>query len=573
MNRRGLWLAILAVAIAVVLVLLLRRDAPPDPAAPPPTATPVPAAAPAPPPAAPEPPPVVPVPETPAPEPTAEPEFLTVLCAVRTRDGAPVEGARVSVDFESPIHGPDGMPAAAALVDAARAGSREARTDAEGRCSLEVRLPAGSTIPLLASAPGFLPQRRGVLAFLRNLEKRIAFALDRSGVFEGRVVDPEGAPVAGATVTAESIRGELRSSPAAAGPDGRFRIEDAPEGECRVVAYSTAAPPHGRAWTPGGRAAFAKTGTLDLEIVLQWVEARGATVRITVVDASGVPVAVKQADLLPLDRWYYEIPSRAFSRPRLSTGSVTLDAVREGRWRVWVETAEHGVCYTDFEVAPGDAAVESRTAVRSFGRLRGRVRSEGIPTPRNGWQVGLELHGNGYFPQFSFVDPENPGSIGRRERPTRMETADAEGNFRVADLQPGRYRVTLYGTGVSAAADAEIRAGEESAVELVATRSAKVTFRLARPEWGLAYALSCWEEGGIRKPGLIVAPKDDGAIVVVKEMHPGRIHWIVEWKASSDRNRREDLRRAAEGTVEVAPGASATVEVPAPPEDQPQTPR
>ena len=579
MSRRSLSLMILAVAIAGAYLHLGKPTKAPAPVAPVARlAAPAPAAAPMPPraPAAPAAVAAAPAPPSLAPEspaPVAEPEFLTVLCAVRTRDGAPVEGARVVVDFESPIHGPDGMPAAAALVDAARAASREGRTDAEGRCALEVRLPANSMIPLLASAPGFLPQRRGVLAFLKNLEKRIDFVLHRSGLIEGRVIDQEGAPVAGATVSASSIRGELRSSPVTAGPDGRFRIEDAPEGECRVVAYSSAAPPRGREWAPGGRAAFAKTGTLDLEIVLRWVEARGATVRIEVVDESGAPVAVKQADLLPLDGWFHEIPRRPTGRPRVEPGSASLDSVGEGRWRVWVETVGHGVRYADVEVARGDATVLGRIETRALGSLRGRVLPGDAPRPgRYGYQVGLELHGIGSFPQFVIMEPENPGSIGRKERPSRLEAADAEGNFRVADLLPGRYRISILGNGVSAAADAEIRAGEESSVELIATRSVKVTFRLARPEWGLGYSLSCWEEGGIRKPGRLLAPKEDGAVVVVKEMHPGRSHWIVEWTPSEPLSLK-DLRRAAEGTVEVAPGGSATVEVPAPPDDQPQTPR
>ena len=95
----------------------------------------------------------------------------------------------------------------------------------------------------------------------------------------------------------------------------------------------------------------AESGALDLEIVLKWIEARGATVRIAVVDAAGAPVAVKQADILPVDAWFDEMRASRPSKPRVAAGEVTLDAVRAGRWRVWVETREHGVRFVDWPPA------------------------------------------------------------------------------------------------------------------------------------------------------------------------------------------------------------------------------
>jgi hypothetical protein len=67
-------------------------------------------------------------------------------------------------------------------------------------------------------------------------------------------------------------------------------------------------------------------------------------------------------------------------------------------------------------------------------------------------------------------------------------------------------------------------------------------------------------------------PGEGATTVVPTEVHPGRVHWIVEWTVSGTTDGR-DCRRTAEGTLDLAPGETATIDVPAPSEDQPRAPK
>jgi hypothetical protein len=575
--------AVVLVVAATVTILLgwrfLGRGTPPEAESPPrlPDAPPSRDAPPVPPPAPGDPPaevgePVTPEPAAltvaPAPVPAPDAAPLSFSGTVRDADGGPVEGARVRPEFDSYLLlGPDGTPFAAPVLERARTTVKEGSTDPDGTYRLEVDLPANGTLPLLASAPGFVQARRGLVAVAGNLRRSVDFVLERARTIEGRVVDQEGAPVTGADVSARRPGFPDTTDGVRSGPDGRFLIPDAPLGACVVTASAPPVAPRG-AWIEARTSAEATPEGGSVELVLRWADAKGATVRVVVVDgATGERILVKRAALTPLDGWYSEKLSTAPVRARMEPGAVALDAVRPGSWRIWVETVARGVQYADLRVERGAREVEGRIEVRPAGSLRGRIHANGVPVPAGGrFALSVELHGNGSFPSFTFRDDADPGGPGRREQPHRVVTADADGTFRVGDLLPGRYRVALLQDGVSAVADAEVPSGREASVDLQAARSARLSFRIARPSWGRAWHLAAWEEGGIRKPGSVVATRGEETVVVERDCHPGRVHWLAEWKDAPDGDR-HGLRRVADGTVEVAPGERRTVEVPLPEED------
>ncbi len=160
-------------------------------------------------------------------------------------------------------------------------------TDAQG--AFRVAVP-GESATLRIAAPGYAPvERFGVVP-----QRELLVRLSPAPRLVGRVVNEQGAPVAGVTVRTRAgggatarVVGETTSD-----ADGRFALEGLPIGVVRVEA-------RGRGWVPFLPPSVSVPPDRDRTVPLEpgrttdvtLVVARGVDVRGRVLDADGTPVA------------------------------------------------------------------------------------------------------------------------------------------------------------------------------------------------------------------------------------------------------------------------------------------
>ncbi|MGP3965815.1 S8 family serine peptidase [Nonomuraea sp. 3N208] len=119
-------------------------------------------------------------------------------------------------------------------VTVARADGRAVQTGADGR--FELRLPAG-THELTLSRFGYKQRSATVRVVADRLsDVRLAMERTRWGTISGRVVyGPTGASVPGATVTVLDVPDQLAAT---TNRDGRYVIENVPDGDYRIAAHA-----------------------------------------------------------------------------------------------------------------------------------------------------------------------------------------------------------------------------------------------------------------------------------------------------------------------------------------------
>ena len=108
------------------------------------------------------------------------------------------------------------------------------RTDADGRYRTRRRFPAHAAYYAEAAAPGRLAARSPAVAVARESDKPAVLVLRRVRTVEGRVVDRQGQPVAGAVVR-QSGDGPMPTETLTAA-DGRFQLPGVIEGPALIFA-------------------------------------------------------------------------------------------------------------------------------------------------------------------------------------------------------------------------------------------------------------------------------------------------------------------------------------------------
>jgi protocatechuate 3,4-dioxygenase beta subunit len=322
--------------------------------------------------------------------------------------GAPVEGARLAawLSGESPERPQSLRPC---MRDAG-----STRADGEGGFTLE-SLPPGWWI-VRASANGWLPaetERRQVRGGEHLVGMEIV--LGQGAVVAGRVLSPDGAPMAGAQV---QVLGE-RSGPATvSGADGAYRLEGVATGERTVEATH---PEHEFA----GRTLEVTPGENRLDLKLE--RDRRRDIRGRVLSPDGAPVAGARV-LGP--------SSSAWS---MADGSFTLRE-RDGRHEVWAQAEGYAPAQTAVAVEGGPVGgVEVRLS--RGGSLRGRL-------------LGLDREGLAG----ATVETALPPLLQRRN------AVDAQGGWRIAGLPPGTWEVTARVGGRSVTERTELAPDQEEAV-------------------------------------------------------------------------------------------------------------
>jgi carboxypeptidase family protein len=311
--------------------------------------------------------------------------------------GAPVPRARVRARGETPL-----AFAAGSLLPSFLLG---ATTDDDGRFELP-DAPTGK-VSLTAVAPGFLPATLPLQVASGQGRDDLRLVLHRGSTLAGRVLGPDGAPAAGATVSLLA-RGGPYSGPsgslARTDGDGGYLLDALPEGLQSFSAELSGAPPAIRelAVRPG-------ENRLDFQL------GDGPEIAGRVVDPAGAPVSGAQVSASAGD----PLPRETASG---DDGSFRFAGLRGGTYRL--SARRPGFASTSQEVRLDNAPLRDlELRLGSGGAVAGRI-------------LGLSPE---QLAEVS-VSADQPGLV--ELGGDRLSSADAKGEYRIGDLPPGDWMVS-----------------------------------------------------------------------------------------------------------------------------------
>ena len=371
--------------------------------------------------------------------------------AVRPADAAAEVSVAEAFDaspagtFGGHVRLPAGCDAAAVKVAAFDAGGErlaETTLAADGT----YRLAAPGAAGVVATCPGFPAalRRLGEATDPANLD----LALAAAGTLEVRVLDDQGAPVAGALVAPDPVdpawtdgeRRVLASVDAVrSSADGRAVLAVRAAGTIEVVVEA-----------PGHVAARSDPVALPFDQTLELELARGGRLRGEVVDAAGAPRPGARVRVVGSGLW----PAREFSAD--ASGRFDAGLLPPGFYEAEAfEASDVSALERGIEVRPAEETVV-RLTLAPGGFLAGRLVFEGGTGATE--EAVVTVHG-----------------LRARLVPIRATPA-ADGRFRTGPLPPGRHRVRAVAEPfLPGEAWAEVAAGET--VEVVLTLRAGRTLR------------------------------------------------------------------------------------------------
>jgi hypothetical protein len=401
----------------------------------------------------------------------------------------------------------DGEPIAGARI---RLGTARGESDAEGRYRLAgVSLGRGL---LVVRHAAYRPKARGI--DVEAGENHVDVTLEAGLSVSGRVVDEEGRPRPAAAVVLRNRepRG-LQAFRAVTGADGRFRLLAVVDGRFDLEARAEGFAP---AFHPGV-VEVAGTDVDDLELVLRAGAMLAGDIRgVELEQLAGVEVTAERAGR----------PARSGAVDH--RGRYEIRRLEPGHWRVRARLAggrREAEAWVAIE--PGDREAERDFDLGGGLTLKGLVLFEELPLERANVGVrGLDI----------VLD--------------RSVTTDHLGEFRVENLEPGRYRVEVVHAErmLSQSHDMEVIADREIVIEIVAARVEGTVVAIDTGE-GVADALVYLQrllEGGEPGPLTTVATNATGSFVA-GSLAPGRYRLTV----------RGDGYAPAERTVDAMGGAAA----------------
>jgi protocatechuate 3,4-dioxygenase beta subunit len=339
--------------------------------------------------------------EVPGVVPPAEPVTVTLQPAVRVSgrvvdpDAKPIAGAEVGLMAERQRGAFSGTSFAG-----------RTSSDDEGRFLFTDVDPG--TLRVSARAVGRQPaELTGVQAVAGKDVADLELVLAPGAAVEGRVVDGEGRPVAGAWVRPVEDRGVRTfgriSASATTDGDGRYVLDGLPTGPRSIAAEDD----QGRR---GVGEIDVRAGENRLDIRLSG----GAEVAGRVVDAEGAPVAGAEVMLLA--------GGRGWTRRQTTTGGdggFRFEAVEDGEYRVRASKQGHATAESEPVRVAGAPVGGLEVRLQAGGAIVGRV-------------LGLEADA------LARVEIAAARTQAMDYKPTRV---DYEGRYRIAPVAPGEWRV------------------------------------------------------------------------------------------------------------------------------------
>jgi hypothetical protein len=387
------------------------------------------------------------------------------------------------------------------------------------------------------------PVERVAVAPQSSAPAPVAIAADR---IEGRVVDQDGNGVAGVWLQLHKPDLDKIAPSATSGGDGSFVLSGVDSGDWDLM--FTPPKPYDEWQVPdeylpvnGGRGG----------VVVRFERIPPGIARITadVVDAdTGAGVMPTEAMLLRA------VPNGRSHQPghgpwRLDQGVASVDRVRAGTWRLWVNFADHPPAVTTVTVAPGQTDVAARVVAGRTGTISGVVSPGGVRVMMIGVQGADDLCGAPQWAGYSNVDMYNAARV------------QPDGTFQLPNLRPGRHRLIAHADGWLGETVVDLPSGGEARAAINLTRAAEVEFELADPSpsktlrWEVAQGDGPWELV------MILGEQKGKRAHLRRTVPPGRVRWRVRFQASSFYSPRV-AAQTAEGEVECRAGDVIHVSVP-----------
>jgi carboxypeptidase family protein len=266
------------------------------------------------------------------------------------------------------VHGADGSALGGAVILTSD-GRGSTRTTADGRFRIDDLQLQEESIEFRIAAPGFATSWHRVEA---SKTTPLDIRLEPAFPIAGRVVDQQGVavPGVGVRVRRESHGGQEATLAATTDANGRFRFDDAGEGEWTL---DLSPPLPLEQWGPRSSTGV-RGGDSEIVAVLRREEFGKVRVVAEIVDgATGARLAPDTAELRRRDE-----SSRAgaacadYGTMELGSGDVTVERVKPGRWQLWVTVSGRPPAVADFESQDAVAEVRLRVVVGRPAEIRGR---------------------------------------------------------------------------------------------------------------------------------------------------------------------------------------------------------
>jgi Carboxypeptidase regulatory-like domain len=368
----------------------------------------------------------------------------TIEGLVRANDGAPIEGAEVT------IHGslPDGR-------------ELHCHSGADGRFLLG-HVPEGTAKVQVKHDAFQLSERPSITVERRKRTTEVDFILEPSGTISGVVVDERGTPLTGIEVDAVPVRGGYGAEARSAG-DGAFTMY-LPQNESYRFDFDAAGFDHfggftSTAYEPGAR---------DVRLVLK----RAEEVEVNVVDAETGSAIERFGIALTVVSGERGYRQEDLSVPKVKEHPNGRVKVRRESGSVMARVIAPGYASVSVPLQPRDASIETQTIqLTKAGSLTGRVVLAGSLV--KGAQVELKAApikrdaSQPDEPEEEIVFSDNytqdvEGFAGRQ----RKVEVDADGRFRFDDLLAGHYRLAIHSGATAPYIVESIAIGPKEAIDL-----------------------------------------------------------------------------------------------------------
>ncbi len=312
-----------------------------------------------------------------------------------------------------------------------RGAEQESKTSLRGHYQLTLARPDQQNIRFEVSAQDYATNSFEI-ALEEDDEIEREFVLHRALPIKGRVVDPQGAPVARATVSCRrpyghpAATGHSTSSPT--DQEGSFTLPMTSTGEWQL----TVSPPFGEPGWGQMEIVRAQGGDQEITITLPRNEVGGAHLLATIHHAeSGAPLDANHVYLCR--RAPYE-PQRFVGHPsHRIAGAVVAEQVPPGQWRIWAVAEGLAPGYADVDVTPQSREIQTSIALGDFASLEAHL--DVLQTSSGPPPVTLSFEHLHAVPGFGPWHGDIP-------RYFRGEL-DENGSVRFEGLLPGSYRLTV----------------------------------------------------------------------------------------------------------------------------------